>query len=68
MDSISPYYIILNEDGWSVIERSSGGPVEVQDDDERVLLCKLDKELAEEWSRRLNARARMFGRKNPPRP
>ena len=68
MDSISRYHLSKHEDGfWNVIERTSGGPVEVEIDGHWVLLYRLPKEVAEEWSERLNQRSRVFSDKKPKR-
>jgi hypothetical protein len=66
MESISRYHLSKHEDGfWNVIERTSGGPVEVEIDGHWVLLHRLHKEVAEEWSERLNERSKVFSHKKP---
>jgi hypothetical protein len=61
-----PIPLSKHEDGfWNVIERTSGGPVEVEIDGHWVLLYRLPKEVAEEWSERLNERSRVFSDKRP---
>ena len=61
MDSISKYHVSVREDGlWSVIDTSTGEPAELKVAELRKVLHGLPKEVAEEWSRVLNARAKML--------
>lgn len=60
MDSLSRYHLSVREDGlWNVIDSLTGGPAEVEFGGNYVLLFKLTKEMAEAWSERLNAGARL---------
>ena len=68
MDSISRYHLSKHENGtWNVVERSTGGPVEVWDRTHYRLLCKLPKGEAEGWSRLLNDRSQRLSRNNSTR-
>lgn len=69
MDSISKYHLSVREDGlWNVIDKATGGPAELEVDGACVLLFRLSKGEAEEWSKLLNGgETGLFHHKNPSR-